>query len=765
MTTVSNKNLQLDEIRVTTKPTPFLERALPLARLGIRVFPCDARGKEPVMLASGRRLSPLKHAIWHEDAIVERWGSPEFAECNVGCFFPQAAQNNFVVDIDSLSACETILGHPLSLTGVAEVQSSTPDKRHLYFAGKVPDWFWAFNADCTDASGVKHELFSVRHKNRYTVGPNSVHPSGVTYSWVNGVPSELPPANEILLKDLQLIAQRKGCKQPDPKADGEPLPTEQYESWVENLRGNFERLGLPSYEERISRRHGGIEFVFHACPLGEHDAGNNTGLITVAPSGRIGWNCFHSSHTMPWKEARKMIEDRAGAKFTFPSGLEVTIGGRKSESESVEEAHVEFAPDSIPRLEIDRADYLDHLAEELTRETRLPFAFARENLKMLFLASLPDENKRPVLPWFHTLHTREYVVLVSDAPGAGKGETFRRSRATIEKATIELEFIRGESLGSPEWACVALGGERETLRKRDTEPDKAGKPKSGINVQSNAARAVGRIVHYDEGKKLFQKDSIGRGGERGLLTMFTSLFEDNQHSTGSFTNGKAYVATANVSLMLHFTRAGFDKCFMGSGATRDGFLSRCVIVSDYGNEVEGEWRRVSGDRVRELVDKLKACLSRTELPEEEGARESRLEYLRHLRKQDPLYSARLEFLFVQDLYARSLFSPEGRITTETVKRAITWTHHQLVTRQALWPMDSSYDKAERMYHTLRAGYRKHKRLTHAQAKRLCNVGREGSGGISVYHRVHVDLLRTGEIVQAGANRKGKPVFEWAEAND
>lgn len=197
LTTLSNKGLQLNKIRVTPKLTPFLERALPLARLGIRVFPCDARGKEPMMLTSGRRLSPLKNATWHEVAIIELWGGPEFADCNVGCFFPTGAQNNFVVDIDSLSTCEQILGHPLSLTGVAEVQSSTPDKRHLYFAGKVPDWFWAFNADYADASGVKHELFSVRNKNRYTVGPNSVHPSGVTYSWVNGEPIELPQRTKV----------------------------------------------------------------------------------------------------------------------------------------------------------------------------------------------------------------------------------------------------------------------------------------------------------------------------------------------------------------------------------------------------------------------------------------------------------------------------------------------------------------------------------------------------------------------------------------
>jgi hypothetical protein len=154
---------------------------------------------------------------------------------------------------------------------------------------------------------------------------------------------------------LQLVAERQGCKQPDPEADGEPLPAEQYEARIENLRGNFERLGLPGYEERTSRRHGGIEFVFHPCPLGGHDSGNNTGLITVAPSGRISWHCFHSSHTT--------------GRFTFLSGPEVIVDSCKLVPNSVEERHVEFPPDSVPRLEIDHADYIDFLARELTDDT------------------------------------------------------------------------------------------------------------------------------------------------------------------------------------------------------------------------------------------------------------------------------------------------------------------------------------------------------------------------------------------------------------
>jgi hypothetical protein len=53
MAITSKNTLQLDGTRVNIKLTPFLERALPLARLGIRVFPCDVHGKNRF---SGKRL-------------------------------------------------------------------------------------------------------------------------------------------------------------------------------------------------------------------------------------------------------------------------------------------------------------------------------------------------------------------------------------------------------------------------------------------------------------------------------------------------------------------------------------------------------------------------------------------------------------------------------------------------------------------------------------------------------------------------------------
>src|SRR5262249_2264164 len=152
-------------------------------------------------------------------------------------------------------------------------------------------------------------------------------------------------------------------------------------------------------------------------------------------------------------------------------------------------------------------------------------------------------------------------ILVSSGPGEGKGESFRRVKATIDKARPdgpELEFIQGDSLGSPQWACVAFGGDREKAKVT------VGKTEPHVIVKLNTGPP--RIVHYDEGKRLVQQDSVGKN-ERGLITMFTSLFESNAHSMGSFQNGSAKVDHANVSLLLHFTETGFESAFTGVGAT------------------------------------------------------------------------------------------------------------------------------------------------------------------------------------------------------
>ena len=145
---------------------------------------------------------------------------------------------------------------------------------------------------------------------------------------------------------------------------------------------------------------------------------------------------------------------------------------------------------------------------KVTTGTKLPYAYAREVLKLTALAALPSDH--PTLDWF-PIHRRQYLILISETPGTGKGETFRRIRATVEKARKEgslwpLEYILGDELGSPQYAAVRFGGERTRAGREPAPEVKVGCIEVKITQRS-------RIVHYDEGKRLMQQDNVGHGAE------------------------------------------------------------------------------------------------------------------------------------------------------------------------------------------------------------------------------------------------------------
>jgi hypothetical protein len=385
-------------------------------------------------------------------------------------------------------------------------------------------------------------------------------------------------------------------------------------------------------------------------------------------------------------------------------------------------------------------DFISQLAEEITKGTKLPFAYAREVLKLTALAALPEDH--PTLDWF-PVHRRQYLILISETPGTGKGETFRRIRATVEKARKEgslwpLEYILGDELGSPQYAAVRFGGERTRAGKEAARDVKVG----GIEVKITQRS---RIVHYDEGKRLMQQDNVGHGAERGLLTMFTQLFEGNSHAMGSLQNGAGSVT--------------HESAVTGRGATSSGFLSRCVLVSAEPTRVDGVWRKVSSEKVKELVGKSQTCIDRKELRQEDGVEPIRKALFAEFGAADHLHSARLEFLFAQELFARSVFS-DGVVTSGNATLAAEWTRGQLKARQALWPLDASADKYERVYLTLLSAFAKTPTMSLRDMKKACHTDRPGSGGLQALTSQIATMMRAGEIVKDGRNRAGKELFTF-----
>lgn len=439
---------------------------------------------------------------------------------------------------------------------------------------------------------------------------------------------------------------------------------------------------------------------------------------------------------------------------------------KKANEPAVMEEYVSpvLPSNEVPRFEAERVDYVDQLAEELTAGTMLPFNFARETLKMLLLAGLPQT---PELAFNKQVHNRQYVILLSETAGSGKGETWRRAWATLFKTPGFMEQfkyreIMGSRLGSPESAVLEFGGQIEGKPKD--------KEKAPLILTSNIMR---NVVHYDEGKKMLVKDASGTHG-RGLVSMFTTLYESNRDGFGSIKNGRAQVNNANVSLMMHFVRESFDQAFAGTEAGSDGFLSRCTLIADHKNTVAGDWRVVDSRRVQELMDRLADCMGRSEVMLTPEANAERLAAVAVIRSWDVRLAARLEAHFCQDIMARAIFgtmeqtreaegaySEPARVSVAdvgVVRRAFAWTQHQYEARQVIWPQDAATDKYERMGRLLDAAVERHGPMTRTLLSKAVNLKRLGSGGWVVFDRA----LKSSDLTIVGQTRQGRPIYGKVE---
>lgn len=680
----------------------FLDIALKNVARGFRVFPLAPNDKNPWCPGG-------VYDATTDPAKIREWASTK-SNANVGC----AGGKEFIgVDTDRKSRLFEICierGIPLSVFDTYTVESGKPDRAHFYYT-PTPEAV-AFGNKKASEKPIPGNIFETKPEGAYLVGEGSTHPDNP--EWVYTAKKDIsrtafPSVLLGLLKELDTELNKR-------TADGKG-------EWPQIIHdGEGREDFLVEYAGTLRRKGENEDTIFE--------------MLQIVNANRI-------APPKPEKDLRRIAHSIGNKPLPAPEPTLAPIAGPKGPRDfPVIDTEFDAPKEWNPRLDVKPEDYIDLLAEELIKGTPLPFAYGRETLKLLLLAGL---HNPPGLPWIKNLHTRQYVILLSDEPGIGKGETWRRATATLDKSDFIREFayhiIDGDSLGSPEYSVVQFGG-RLQKRDKDTEPT--------LTVQITKPR---NIVHYDEGKKLAQKDHAA--GSSGLVTMFTKLFDSNSHSTGSFKNGTSTVTDANVSLMLHFVRESFELTFAGTGVTADGFLSRCTFVMDHKNPLQGDWHIVDSVRVAGLMEKIRECMHRHALTIHTDSVDIRLAFLNELRQWEPKFRSRLEFLFNQDLLTRAMFSKDGLLDREVVERAAAWTRHQYETRMLVYPLDVSPDKREQMGTMLRTALLKHGPLTRSQLLDFGHVYRATSGGITVFAQVFAAM----KLVQVAANKKGRPVYD------
>lgn len=107
-----------------------------------------------------------------------------------------------------------------------------------------------------------------------------------------------------------------------------------------------------------------------------------------------------------------------------------------------------------------------------------------------------------------------------------------------------------------------------------------------------------------------------------------------------------------------------------------------------------------------------------------------------------------------DLLLRTIFSGSATITRELTQRSVVWGWHQLLLRRALWMPDAE-DKVTAMTQILlrRLG----QGMASANDLRVAaHVFRDGTH--ELFSRALSALQRSGELIVAGKNRKGKEIY-------
>jgi archaellum biogenesis ATPase FlaH len=199
----------------------MLERALHYASHSWPVFPCQPRGKRPLVQHG------LKQATT-DDATIKRWWT-EWPNANIGV----ALTNIVVVDVDgekgeaSLRALTSQHGElPLTL------ESKTARGRHFFFTVSADDGI-------RNNAGKLGPGIDVRAQGGYVVVPPSQHETGAIYTWTRKQrPTVLPDWLRALLTTPSLPAG------PPATVDGDVVIEGQRNATLTSRAGTMRRAGL-----------------------------------------------------------------------------------------------------------------------------------------------------------------------------------------------------------------------------------------------------------------------------------------------------------------------------------------------------------------------------------------------------------------------------------------------------------------------------------------------------------------------------------------
>jgi hypothetical protein len=694
----------------------FRDRSELALSYGIAVMPVEPGGKNPACEHGAKDATK-------DQTQIDLWDDkdPRF---NVGWVATPELGGRYFVDSDienlpALYKSETGRDWPTTLTNKSAKGFHYVYEHDERSLAKFSDQSGKpKNFSVSDPNGG--ELFSVRVHNYYVVGALSVHPSGAKYEIVEDrQPTAAPP--EFI---DWLISKRASTSQSATVASGERglIPHGSIHGWMLSRAGELRNKGLNQEEiEPILLR-----LVHENCepPI------DNKKVVAMAKS--IG-------KYPPGSDYAVLLGGVVPGTPKVPSNN----AAASSASVYVVESPARVISDDDYRAPAEclEGDLLCDLTHELTDGTFIPPQFVHGDLQV-FAGHLLDGRVVPPNSSYLSFSTRFYLNKFSVHPETGKGVSWER----VKWAFADL------FPGRPRESLVEQGQQYFPRIVNGVEWG------SGPFMVSQLAETPNCICWLDEGSVHWLAKA--ESDQKSIESAFLSLFDGNDHGTGSFKNKKHHASNVHLSLTASFTLDSFTSSYQGRQSSGSGYLSRVLLAFGSKIPTKGDWPILDNTRAKKVASDIAARLANLpQLTIEPEAQKLASDFKLSLQKEDQHFTSRIGYYFDKDRLLRAFFR-DGVVTADLVRRSIRWAQEQIELRKRFWPPDSLNEQGLLEFRILSEFETAETLRSDRQLKKSIHLGeRRCKFSAQQYNWALGALLKSGELERAGYNRTGHPVYK------